>query len=43
VVFNLNVEVFNDLKKWLKEKGYSDDAVSEILKRYRHNLSPRKA
>ena len=42
-VSKLSAESTNDLKKLLKEKGYSDNAVGEILKWYEHNLSSRKA
>lgn len=42
-VSKLGAESTDNLKKLLKEKGYSDNAAGEILKWYEHNLSNRKA
>jgi predicted Ser/Thr protein kinase len=39
----LEVGTIDDLKRLLIEKGYSPNAVSEILKWYRENSSNRKA
>jgi hypothetical protein len=39
LVFNLDIESLDDLKRTLKETGYSDKAVSEILKWYKDNNS----
>lgn len=43
VVCKMGAESSDDLKKLLQKKGYSDNAVGEILKWYKHNLSDRKA
>jgi hypothetical protein len=42
-VSKVGAESKDDLKKLLQKKGYSDNAVGEILKWYEHNLSDRKA
>jgi hypothetical protein len=39
----LAVESIDDLKKLLKEMGYSPNAVDEILKWYKENSSSRRA
>jgi len=43
LVSALGVESLDDLKKLLKEIGYSDNAVGEILKWYKPNNSDRRA
>lgn len=43
LVSDLSVESLDGLKRALKETGYSDKAVSEILKWYRGNNSNRRA
>jgi len=43
VVFGLDVESLDDLKRLLRETGYSDRAVVEILKWYRSDNSGKKA
>ena len=43
LVSDLDVESLDDLKKTLKETGYSDKAVSEILKWYKDNNSNKRA
>jgi hypothetical protein len=42
LVFNLDIESLDDLKRTLKETGYSDKAVSEILKWYKDNNSNKR-
>lgn len=42
LVSDLSVESLDDLKRALKETGYSDKAVSEILKWYKDNNSNRR-
>ena len=39
----LGVESLDDLKKLLKEIGYSDSAVGEVLKWYKQNNADRRA
>jgi hypothetical protein len=39
----MSVESVDDLKRLLEEMGYSQNAVSEILKWFRENSSDRKA
>lgn len=39
----LGVESLDDLKMILKETGYSDRAINEILKWYRSSNSDRRA
>lgn len=39
----LGVESIDDLKRLLREMGYSQSAVSEILKWYKENSSDRRA
>jgi hypothetical protein len=39
----LTVETVDDLKKLLKDMGYSPNAVNEILKWYKENNSNRRA
>jgi hypothetical protein len=39
----LTVETVDDLKKLLKDMGYSLNAVNEILKWYKENNSNRRA
>jgi hypothetical protein len=41
-VSGLNVETLNDLGRRLREVGYSDSAVKEILKWYKQNGIDRK-
>lgn len=43
LVSDLGVESLDDLKRALKETGYSEKAVSEILKWYKDNNSNRRA
>jgi len=38
---DLGVQSIDDLERLLREMGYSNDAVSEILKWYRENGSTR--
>jgi hypothetical protein len=40
LVSNVNIETVEDLKKALKETGYSNKAISEIIKWYITNDSP---
>ena len=42
LVSDLSVESLDDLKRALKETGYSEKAVSEILKWYKDNNSNRR-
>ena len=41
-VTSLDVESMNDLRRRLREVGYSDDAIEEILKWYRLDSSGRR-
>jgi hypothetical protein len=43
LVNRLGVESLDDLKIMLKETGYSDRAINEILKWYKNNNSERRA
>ena len=38
----MNIETADDLKKALKEVGYSDKAITEIMKWYTSNKLPRE-
>ena len=40
MVGNVNIETVDDLKKALKEIGYSNKAITEIIKWYITNRSP---
>jgi hypothetical protein len=40
LVSNVNIETVEDLKKALKETGYSNKAISEIIKWYITNDAP---
>ena len=40
MVGNVNIETVEDLKKALKEIGYSNKAITEILKWYTTNRFP---
>jgi len=40
VVGSVNIETVEDLKKALKETGYSDKAIAEIIKWYNTNRLP---
>jgi hypothetical protein len=40
-VGNLNIETVEELKKALKEIGYSRKAITEIMKWYTANGSPK--
>ena len=39
---SLNVETLDDLERVLREAGYSDSAVKEILRWYRLNSTDRR-
>jgi len=39
VVFDLDVKHVEDLRRWLRELGYSERAVKEILKWYSSSTS----
>jgi predicted Ser/Thr protein kinase len=39
----LEVKTVDDLKKMLRETGYSEDAANQILKWYERNSVDRKA
>jgi len=39
----MKVETLNDLEKKLRETGYSDSAVKEILKWYKQNNIDRES
>jgi len=41
-VGNVNIETVEDLKKALKETGFSNKAVAEIMKWYATNDPPMK-